>query len=70
MARPLKSFAEMSLKVVAVRTADNSDFEFEFPPRGPQLTPSDLIPPLEQPMQLRRDFFRESGAWRHGGLNE
>jgi hypothetical protein len=45
----VKSFAELSLKVVAVRSADNSDFEFEFPASGPQTTPCALTIPLEPP---------------------
>jgi hypothetical protein len=39
MTRALKSFDDFSLKVVAVRTADNSDFEFEYPPRAPNQHP-------------------------------
>ena len=70
MSRALKSFAEMSLKVVAVRTADDSDFGFEFPASGPQSTPSDLTTPLEQPAGHRRAPLAETDGWRHGGLNE
>ena len=70
MARPLKSFADLSLKVVAVRTAEDSDFEFEFPASGPQSTPSALTAPLEQPDQRRRDLLPETQTWHHGGLNE
>jgi AhpD family alkylhydroperoxidase len=35
MSRLLKSFDNLSLKVVAVRTADDSDFGFEFPANSP-----------------------------------
>lgn len=70
MAYSLKSFAEMSLKVVAVRTADDSDFGFEFPASGAQSTPSALITPLEQPAERRRDPLAEYPGWYHGGLNE
>lgn len=49
MSRALKSFDDLSLKVVAVRTADNSDFGFEFPASGPQSTPSALTTPLDCP---------------------
>ena len=70
MSRLLKSFAELSLKVVAVRTADNSDFQFEFPASGPQSTPSTLTTPLEQPMQRRHEPFARIDGWRHGGINE
>jgi len=70
MSNPVKSFAELSLKVVAVRAADNSDFEFEFPASGPQTAPSALTPPLEQPMASRRNPFAESEGWHHGGINE
>ena len=70
MSRSLKSFAEMSLKVVAVRTADDSDFGFEFPASGPQSTPSALTTPLDQSAQRRRDPLAEYPGWHHGGLNE
>ena len=70
MARPLKSFDDLSLKVVAVRTADDSDFGFEFPASGPQSTPSALTTPLEQPAERRRDPLAQFPGWGHGGLNE
>ena len=70
MSRALKSFDDLSLKVVAVRTADNSDFGFEFPASGPQSTPSALTTPLEQPAKRRRDSLAEIRGWRHEGLNE
>ena len=70
MSRSLKSFAEMSLKVVAVRTADDSDFGFEFPAAGPQSTPSALTTPLEQPAERRGAPPAEYPRWYHGGINE
>ena len=70
MPRALKSFADFSLKVVAVRTADNSDFEFEYPASGPQSTPSALTTPLEQLMERRRDSLADTNRWKHGGINE
>jgi len=70
MSRTLKSFADFSLKVVAVRTADDSDFGFEFPASGPRSTPSALTTPLEQPAERRRDPLAEYPGWYHGGLNE
>jgi hypothetical protein len=70
MSHSLKSFADLSLKVVAIRAADDSDFEFEFPASGPQSTPSALTAPLEQPVELHRDPQAEIHTWRHGGLNE
>jgi hypothetical protein len=48
MSRALESFDDFSLKVVAVRAADDSDFEFEFPASGLQSTPSSMITPLQQ----------------------
>ena len=70
MSPGLTSFADWSLKVVAVRTADDSDFGFEFPAPGPQSTPSALTTPLEQPAERRRDPLAEYPGWYHGGLNE
>jgi hypothetical protein len=49
----------MSLKVVTVRTADNSDFGFEFIAPGPQSTLSAPTTPLEQPAERRCDLLRE-----------
>ena len=66
----LESFAELSLKVVAVRSADNSDFEFEFPASGPPTTPCALTIPLELPGQRRPDLLAQIGTWLHGGINE
>ena len=70
MSRALKPFDDLSLKVVAVRTADDSDFAFESPGPGSQSTPSDLMTPLEQPAGRRRAPFAEHPGWHHGGLNE
>ena len=70
VSQALKSFADFSLKVVAVRTADNSDFEFEFPASGPQSTPSALTTPREQPRERRRDHLAETKGWHHGGIND
>jgi hypothetical protein len=68
MSRLLKSFDDLSLKVVAVRTAGNSNFGFEFPASGPQSTPSALTTPLEQPAE--RDPLAEYPGWHHGGIND
>jgi len=68
MARSLISFADLSLKVVAVRTADDSDFGFEFPASGAQSTPSALTTPREQP--AARDPLAEYPGWHHGGIND
>ena len=70
MLRSLKTFANLSLKVVAVRTADDSDFGFEFPASGPQSTSSALTTPLEQPTGHRRAPLAKTDGWHHGGLNE
>ena len=70
MSRLLKSFDDLSLKVLAVRTADDSDFGFAFPASGAQSTPSALTTPLEQPAERRRDPMAEYPGWHHGGLNE
>jgi len=70
MSRLLKSFDDLSLKVLAVRTADDSDFGFEFPASGAQSTPSALTTPLEQPAELRGDPLAEYPGWYHGGIND
>jgi hypothetical protein len=70
MLNAIKSFAEMSLKVVAVRTADNSDFQFDFPASGLQSTPSDLTAPWELLDQRRLNRLAGIGGWQHGGINE
>jgi hypothetical protein len=70
MAHPTKSFTDMSLKVVAVRTANNSDFQFEFPASGPLATTSALTTPLALPLMQRLDLLVETSTWHHGGINE
>ncbi len=70
MVRPLKSFDDLSLKVVAVRTADNSNFGFEFPASGPQSTPSALTTAPEQPAERRYDALAKYPGWYHGGIND
>jgi hypothetical protein len=67
---PAESFDALSLKVVAVRTADNSDFQFEFPAASPPTTPSAIIIIPEQPLQLRGHIFARLDGWHHGGINE
>jgi hypothetical protein len=70
MLNAVRSFADLSLKVVRVRTADNSEFEFEFPASGPQSTPSDLTALLELAEQRRLNLLAGIGGWQHGGINE
>lgn len=70
MTKLVTSFGDLSLKVVAVRTADDSDFQFKFPASGPPTTPSALTTPLEQPMRRLQDPSPETDGWQHGGLNE
>jgi len=70
MSRSLKSFADLSLKAVAVCTADDGDFGFEFAASGPQSTPPVLTTPLEHATGHRRDWLEEHPGWYHGGLNE
>ena len=69
MSRSLKSFADLSLKVLAVRAADDDGFDFEFPASGPPSTPSALTSPLEQ-LAERRDPLTEYPGWYHGGIND
>ena len=70
MLKPIESFDGMSLKVVAVRTADNSDFAFEFPAACVQTTPSALPTPGKQQREPHLDPSEERGGWSHGGINE
>ena len=70
MSRTLKSFADLSLKVVAVRTAGNSEFEFEFPSSSAELTPSAVTSLLGVAAGRRRNPFAETPTWHHGGINE
>jgi len=70
MSRLLKSFDDMSLKVVAARAADDGNFGFEFPASGSQSTPSALTTPPEQPAERRHDPLAQYPGWCHGGINE
>ena len=69
MANAGTSFAELSLKAAALRSADNSDFEFEFSASGCQTTPSVLTTPLAHVRQRRRDPVAEIEGWSHGGID-
>ena len=69
MANAVTSFAELSLKAAALRSADNSDFEFQFPASGRQATPSVLTTPLERTRQRLRDPVAEIEGWSHGGID-
>ena len=70
MLNPVKSFAGMSLKVVAVRTANNSDFGFEFPASRPLTTAAVVNASKVRSSRTGRGPLAEEGAWHHGGLNE
>jgi hypothetical protein len=70
MLRLLKSFDRLSLKVVAVPTADDSEFGFEFSTPRPPSTPSALTTSVEQPAERRHDQLPGISTWPHGGLNE
>ena len=70
MANAVTSFGELSLKAAALRSADNSDFEFQFPASGRQTTPSVLTTSLEHARQCRRDPVAEIEGWSHGGIDE
>jgi len=65
MSRLLKSFDDMSLKVVADWVADDGNFGFEFPASGSQSTPSALTH-----LEPFRDPQTEYPGWYHGGINE
>jgi hypothetical protein len=66
----MKCFSEMSLQVVAVRAAENSDFKFEFPMSDSLALRQVIIPPLEWIWRRPTALFSEAAGWRHGGINE
>ena len=68
--RALKSFDELSLKVIAVATSDNRDVSLRFPALKLQARFPAATTPLEQFMERRRDLLAETHGWRHGGINE
>jgi hypothetical protein len=68
MSRALESFDDLSLKVVAVRTVEDSDFAFEFPAPGPQSAPS-VLTRLEQPAEVHRDSPAQIHLWHHAGIH-
>jgi len=70
MTRALKSFDELSLKVIAVGTSDNGDVSLQFPASKLQARSPAATTPLEQLMELRRDPLADTNLWHHGGLNE
>lgn len=70
MLNPIDSFDELSLKVVAVRAANNSDFGFEFPAVSRLMSVLAIAAPLKQPKKPRGDPPAQRDTWHHGGLNE
>ena len=70
MLNAVESFAGLSLKVVAVRAADNSDFKFEFPDSAPPKTATALTAPLQLLEQPRLELLADTDGWHHGGINE
>jgi hypothetical protein len=70
MSRSLKSFADLSLKVIAVDTIDNRDVSLQFQASSPQATSPAATTPLEQLTERRRDLLADTNRWHHGGINE
>jgi len=70
MLRALKSFDELSLKVIAVATSDNREVALQFPALSPQARFPAATTSFEQPIERRYDPFAETLGWRHGGINE
>ena len=70
MSRALKSFADLSLKVVAVDTIDYRDVALQFLASSTQARSPAATTPLEQPLERHRVPLAETNRWHHGGINE
>ena len=70
MLNPIESFSGLSLKVVAVRAANNRDFGFEFPAAAAPTTRASVTTRLKQPSPVGRSPILQLDTWHHGGLNE
>jgi hypothetical protein len=70
MSRALKSFDDLSLKVVAVDTIANSDVALQFPASNLPVRSPAATTPFDQPGEGYRDPLAETHGWRHGGINE
>ena len=70
MSRVLKSFADVSLKVVPVDPSGNRDVSLQFPVSNLQVKSPAATTPFEQLMERRRDRLAETDGWNHGGINE
>ena len=70
MLNPIESFSGLSLKVVAVRVANNSDFGFEFPAAVAPTTRASMTTRLKHPNPVGRSPLLQMDTWHHGGLNE
>ncbi len=70
MSRALKSFDDLSLKVVAVDTSDNGDVALQFPVSSQQARSPAATTPFEQPLERHRVPLEETNEWHHGGINE
>ena len=70
MSRLLKSFPELSLKLLAIGTIADTNVSLQFPAPGPQAPFPGAAIPLKYLMDRPRGPLAEAGGWPHGGINE
>jgi len=70
MSRIVKSFAELSWRVVALDPIDDRDVSLPLLIVSPPGTSAGTATPLEQAMPRSRFLFEQGDAWQHGGMNE
>ncbi len=70
MSRALKSFDDLSLKMVGMDISDSRDVWSQFPASNLQARSPATTTSLEQLMERHRDPLAETHGWLHGGINE
>ena len=70
MARLLKPFPELPLRLFAFDTIADRNASLQFPASRPQATSPGAANPLVQPTGRPRAPFADTDGWCHGGINE
>jgi hypothetical protein len=70
MSRLLKSFPELSLKLLALGTIADTNVALQFPAPGPQAPFPGTAIPLKYLTDGLGGPLAEAGGWHHGGINE
>ena len=70
MARLLKPFPELPLKLLAIDAIADRNASLHLPAAIPQATFAGAAVPLKYRLVPPRGPLAETGVWQHGGINE